>query len=74
MRSTSVLKPVTAGLPVPASGRAVKLISPKNVTRGESSDAMWSASCPSVNPVGPSGFSVLEKLTSPKPESFRLGY
>ena len=74
IRSTSVLNPVAGGEPVPASVRGVKLISPKNVARGESSDVMCSVSCPSKNPRGPSGCFVLAKLTSPNPEILRLGY
>src|SRR5687768_1775498 len=74
MRSTSVLNPTADGDPVPASDRAVKLISPKKVTRGDSADVMCSTNWPRVKPRAPSGRFVVEKLRSPNPAIFRLGY
>ena len=73
IRSISALNPVAAGVPVPASDRAVKLISPKKVTRGESSDVMCSTNWPRLNPRGPFRVLGLREVDVPEPGDVQAG-
>src|ERR1039458_7914696 len=86
MRSTSALKPAAAGDPVPASERAVSVISPNIVTLGESAELRCRVNWPSSKPLcvsssvcAPKPVAALcrfvaEKSKSLKPAIFNDGY
>ena len=63
-----------AAIPSPASERAEKLISPKNVTRGESADVMCSANWPWLKPRGPSTCFDHREIHVAEAGDLRLGY
>src|SRR5437870_10146581 len=73
-RSTSALKPVADGVPVPASARGVKDSSLNVLTCGDNAAAKWSTNCPSLNPRVPADLFWAAKSILANPAMCSDGY